>query len=156
MNLALIHQGKTIDKSLLNLEDTYIARLSHYINVETIYLPEQKVSNPADKDSLRNMEGLQLLKKVGKGDLLFLFDERGKQQTSEEFAQYFQKQLNSGAKKLILATGGAFGFSKEVYDKANGLLAISKMTFTHQMVRPIIAEQIYRAFTILKNEKYHH
>jgi 23S rRNA (pseudouridine1915-N3)-methyltransferase len=154
--ITFIHQGKTNDKVFANLEHEYIERLKHYCRVDSIYLPDVKSGYQTTPEQLQILEGIQLLFKIKTGDLLYLFDERGKTYSSVDFANFIQKQLNTGAKNLILATGGAFGFSKEVYQRANGLISLSPMTFTHLMVRAIIAEQVYRAFTILRNEKYHH
>ena len=153
MKIFIIHQGKTTDKNLDYLEKEYLNRLSHYATVQTIYLPEPK--GQLTLDSIRSFEEFNLLKLFKPTDVVLLFDEKGKTYSSAEFAQFLQKQFLSG-KNLFLVCGGPYGFSESVYKRANGLISLSSMTFTHQMVRLIIAEQLYRALTILKNEKYHH
>lgn len=153
MKIFIVHQGRTTDKNLDSLEREYLSRLSHYASVEIKYLPEQK--GQLTKNEIRSLEETNLLKLVKPSDLVLLFDEKGKNFSSVEFAQFLQKQFLSG-KNIFLVSGGPFGFSEGVYKRADGLISLSSMTFTHQMVRVIIAEQLYRAFTILKNEKYHH
>ncbi len=136
-----------------SLEKEYLDRLSHYASVQTIYLPEPK--GQLTLDLMRTFEESHLFKLLKTSDIVLLFDEKGKNYSSVVFAQFLQKQFLSG-KNIFLVSGGPFGFSEAVYKRADGLISLSSMTFTHQMVRVIIAEQLYRAFTILKNEKYHH
>ncbi len=156
MNIKLFHHGKSNSKPLLDLENEYLSRLKHYAQIEIIILPDAGTVSKTSIENIKKQEGEQLLKQLKTGDLLFLFDENGKQYSSVEFADFFQKKMNSGAKNLVLVTGGAYGFSEVVYKRANGQISISKMTFTHLMIRVLVAEQIYRAYSILRNEKYHH
>jgi len=153
LKVIIVHQGKTSDKSLFQTENDYIDRLSHYIPLKVVYLPEHKSSNSIA--SILAFEEANLFKLIKPTDLLLLFDEKGNTFSSKKFAEHLQKLFFSG-KNLFLATGGPYGFSEGIYKRADGLISLSSMTFTHQMVRVIIAEQLYRAFTILKNEKYHH
>ena len=108
------------------------------------------------KFEIKNKEGQLILAKVQATDLLILLDENGKMYTSNEFATFFEKKMIQGKTSIVFVIGGAFGFSKEVYDRANELISLSKMTFSHQLIRIIFLEQLYRSFTILKGEKYHH
>ncbi len=111
--------------------------------------------NYKERDRQKEKEGESILKHIKTDDVVFLLDEKGDNPTSRDFAQFFQKKMNAGTKQMVLVIGGAFGFSKEVYDRSNGLLSFSKMTFSHEMIRLFMLEQIYRAFTILKGESYH-
>jgi 23S rRNA (pseudouridine1915-N3)-methyltransferase len=153
LKIFIVHQGKTTDKNLDSLEKEYLNRLSFYASIQTRYLPEPK--GQLTLDSIRSFEESNLFKLFKPSDIVLLFDEKGKNYSSPEFAQFLQKQFLSG-KNILLVSGGPYGFSEAVYKRADGLISLSSMTFTHQMVRVIIAEQLYRAFTILKNEKYHH
>ncbi len=153
MKIFIVHQGKTTDKNLDSLEKDYLKRLSHYASIQTLYLNEPK--GQLTIDAIRAFEESNLFKLFKPSDIVLLFDEKGKNYSSSEFAQFLQKQFLSG-KSIFLVCGGPYGFSESVYKRADGLISLSSMTFTHQMVRVIIAEQLYRAFTILKNEKYHH
>jgi len=155
MKIAIINIGKTASKSVSELENDYFSRLKHYCNFENIYIPAIKNAKNLSIEELKKEEGKLLLKVIGNDDFVTLLDERGKSFTSLEFAQWVEKQQFT-SKKLIFIIGGAFGFAKEIYDRANFLLSLSKMTFSHQIVRAIFAEQLYRAMTIIKGEKYHH
>jgi 23S rRNA (pseudouridine1915-N3)-methyltransferase len=155
MNIKLTVIGKTEEKHLIEAVETYTKRLKHYINFEIIYLPDIKGVKNLSPAEIKTKEGEMLLKHMEKFDRNILFDERGKQFTSIEFSQYLQKHMNQGIKNLNFIVGGAYGFSEEVYKAANDKVSISKMTFSHQMIRLLITEQIYRAFTILNNEPYH-
>jgi 23S rRNA (pseudouridine1915-N3)-methyltransferase len=155
MNIKLTVIGKTEEKHLIEAVETYTKRLKHYINFEILYLPDIKGVKNLSPLEIKTKEGEMLLKHMEKYDRNILFDERGKQFTSIEFSQYLQKQMNQGIKNLNFIVGGAYGFSEEVYKASNDKVSISKMTFSHQMIRLLITEQIYRAFTILNNEPYH-
>ncbi len=155
MNIKLTVIGKTEEKHLIEAVETYTKRLKHYINFEILYLPDIKGVKNLSPSEIKTKEGEMLLKHMEKFDRNILFDERGKQFTSIEFSQYLQKQMNQGIKNLNFIVGGAYGFSEAVYQKADDKISISKMTFSHQMIRLLITEQIYRAFTILNNEPYH-
>jgi 23S rRNA (pseudouridine1915-N3)-methyltransferase len=156
MTIKLLAIGKTNSSELQELIDVYEKRLQHYINIEIEIIPDLKKTKNLSEEQQKNKEGELILKKLSPTDNLILFDEKGKQFTSVEFSQYLQKKMNSGIKQLVFLIGGPYGFSNEVYAKASGKISLSKMTFSHQMVRLFITEQVYRAFTILKNEPYHH
>jgi len=155
VKIAIINIGKTASKSVSELENDYFGRLKHYCNFENISIPAIKNAKNFSTEELKKEEGKLILKSISNDDFIVLLDEKGKNFTSLEFAQWVEKQQYI-AKRLIFIIGGAFGFSKEIYDRANFLLSLSKMTFSHQIVRAIFAEQLYRAMTIIKGEKYHH
>ncbi len=156
MNIKLLLVGKTDEGSLQGLIDNYIKRLNHYNRFEVEILPDLKNTKSLSIEQQKQKEGKLILEKLGASDFLVLLDENGKQYSSEGFSEYIQKRLNSGMKQLIFVVGGPYGFSEEVYARSQGRLSLSKMTFSHQMVRLFFVEQLYRAFTILKNEPYHH
>ena len=156
MTIKLLAIGKTDSSELQELIDVYEKRLQHYVNFEIEIIPDLKKTKNLSEEQQKNKEGELILKKLSPTDNLILFDEKGKQFTSVEYSQYLQKKMNSGIKQLVFLIGGPYGFSNEVYAKAAGKISLSKMTFSHQMVRLFITEQVYRAFTILKNEPYHH
>ncbi len=156
MNLSLVTVGKTDVKWVKEGLDLYASRLRHYVPFSVTEIPELKNTGALPEAQIKEKEGELILKQAAPGDILILLDERGKEYRSVEFAQWIQKQLGRGARNLIFVIGGAYGFSPAVYERANGLLALSQMTFPHQLVRTIFAEQLYRAFTILKGEPYHH
>ncbi|MEH6618014.1 23S rRNA (pseudouridine(1915)-N(3))-methyltransferase RlmH [Maribacter arcticus] len=156
MTIKLLAIGKTDSSELQELIDVYQKRLQHYINFEIDIIPDLRKTKNLSEEQQKNKEGELILKKLSPTDALILFDEKGKQFTSIEFSQYLQKKMNSGIKQLVFLIGGPYGFSNEVYNKASGKISLSKMTFSHQMVRLFITEQIYRGYTILKNEPYHH
>lgn len=156
MNIKLIAIGKTDNKSLQTLIEDYKKRLSHYIKFEFEIIPDLKKVKHLSEDQQKEKEGELILGKTQNSDVLILLDENGKQMDSVAFSTYLQKHMNSGIKTLIFVIGGPYGFSEEVYKRANGKLGLSKMTFSHQMVRLFFTEQLYRGFTILKNEPYHH
>jgi len=156
MQIKLIAIGKTDDKQLLQLIEQYQKRLKHYIKFDLDIIPDIKnVKNLSEKQQ-KEKEGELILKKISPTDVLVLLDENGKHFSSVEYANYLQKKMNSGIKQLVFVIGGPYGFSNNVYQKAQGKISLSKMTFSHQMIRLFIVEQIYRGFTILKNEPYHH
>jgi len=134
----------------------YEKRLSYYINFELQLLPDIKNSKSLSEEQQKAKEGELILGNVASSHHLILLDERGKEFTSVAFADELQKKMNAGIKQLTFVIGGPYGFSKEVYDRANGKLSLSKLTFSHQMIRLFFVEQLYRAFTILRNEPYHH
>lgn len=156
MKIKLIAIGKTDEAFLEEGIDKYLKRLKHYHPVELIIIPDIKGGGKFTADKLKDAEGKLILQKVQDGDHLILLDEKGKTFTSSEFATFLQKKLNAVTTNLVFVIGGAFGFSPEVYTRANDKIALSKMTFSHQMVRLFFVEQIYRGFTILRGEKYHH
>ncbi len=156
MTIKLLTIGKTDDAALQNLIDTYVNRLGHYNKFELEVIPDLKKTKNLSLDQQKTAEGKLIAEKLSPSDFVVLLDENGKQFSSEGFSEYIQKRLNSGMKQLIFIIGGPYGFSEEVYSRANGKLSLSKMTFSHQMVRLFFVEQLYRAFTILRNEPYHH
>lgn len=156
MTIKLLAIGKTDSKDLQNLIDDYKRRLSFYIKFELEIISDLKKSKNLSEDLQKQKEGQLILSKLNPTDVLILLDENGKHLNSIHFSNYLQKHMNSGIKQLVFIIGGPYGFSKEVFDKAQGKISLSKMTFSHQMVRLFIIEQLYRGFTILKNEPYHH
>jgi len=156
MTIKLLAIGKTDSNQLQELIEVYQKRLHHYVNFEIELIPDLKKTKNLSEEQQKEKEGELVLKKLGPTDVLILFDEKGKQFTSIEFSQYLQKKMNSGIKQLVFLIGGPYGFSSEISTKASGKISLSKMTFSHQMVRLFITEQVYRAFTILKREPYHH
>jgi len=156
MNIKLLAIGRTDDKQLQQLIDQYVKRLSHYIKFDLEIIPDLKNTKNLSEAQQKEKEGELILKKLSSSDILILLDENGKQFTSVELSTYLQKRMNSGIKTLVFVIGGPYGFSENVYAKAQGKVSLSKMTFSHQMVRLFVVEQLYRAFTILRNEPYHH
>ena len=154
MKIRFLCIGKTTDSQIKNLCEGYLNRLLHYAKVSVEYL-ELKKKN-LSPELLKEEEGKMILAKIDHSTNLILLDELGKQFNSEGFADFLQKGLNTSSREIVFVIGGAFGFSKDVYAQASHKIALSKMTFTHQMVRLIFLEQLYRGFTILKGEKYHH
>lgn len=156
MTIKLLAIGKTDQKDLQALIDIYQNRLGHYINFDFEIIPDIKNAKNLSKAQQKQKEGELILNKLKPTDVLILLDENGKQYDSVSFSQYLQKHMNSGIKQLVFVIGGPYGFSPEVYQKAQGKVSLSKMTFSHQMIRLFMIEQLYRAFTILRNEPYHH
>lgn len=156
MTIKLLAIGKTDSNHLQQLIAEYENRLKHYIKFELDIIPDIKNVKNLSETQQKEKEGEFILKKLTATDVLILLDENGKQHTSIEFSNYLQKKMNSGIKQLVFVIGGPYGFSDALYQKAQGKISVSKMTFSHQMVRLFIVEQIYRGFTILKNEPYHH
>ena len=156
MKIKLLVIGKTDDKNLNTLIDIYQKRLRHYIQFQLEIIPDIKNVKNLSKVQQKEKEGELILSKLQNTDQLVLLDEKGKEFRSFEFAQYLQKKMNSGIKQLVFVIGGPYGFSNAVYQKAMGKVSLSKMTFSHQMIRLFVVEQLYRGFTILRNEPYHH
>ena len=156
MKIKVICIGKTNKGYLQSGEQEYLKRLQHYVTTEKIEIPDLKDTRKLSQDQICEKEGKLLLAKTEPGDLIFLLDERGRSYRSMEFSKFLQKQLNRGSKNLVFLIGGAYGFSQEVYNTAEGKISLSDMTFSHQMVRLFFLEQLYRGFSILKGEPYHH
>ena len=156
MTIKLLGIGKTDDKTLQNLTDVYVKRLQFYNKFEIELIPDLKKVKNLDENQQKQKEGELILNKIATSDFVVLLDENGKQLSSVGFSEFIQKRFNSGLKQVIFVIGGPYGFSEEVYNRANSKISLSKMTFSHQMVRLFFTEQLYRAFTILKNEPYHH
>ena len=156
MKIKLLAIGKTDDKNLQSLIAIYQNRLKHYIKFEMMLIPDIKNVKNLSEQQQKEKEGELILKNCATTDVLMLLDEKGEEFKSVEFSKFLQKKMNSGIKQLVLVIGGPYGFSEAVYKKASGKISFSKMTFSHQMIRLFVVEQLYRAFTILKNEPYHH
>ena len=156
MNIKLIAIGKTDNKNLQILLEEYTKRLSFYIKFELDIIPDIKNVKNLSEAQQKEKEGELILSKITATDQLILLDENGKSFTSIAFSEELQKKMNSGIKTLVFVIGGPYGFSESVYQKAQGKIALSAMTFSHQMVRLFFIEQLYRGFTILRNEPYHH
>jgi 23S rRNA (pseudouridine1915-N3)-methyltransferase len=156
MQIRLLAIGKTEHPALETLMAEYSKRLSHYTSLSVELIPALKKTKALREEDQKEEEAKLLLKKISQPDLLYLLDERGKQYSSVGFADFLQQKMNSGTKSLVFCIGGPYGFTPDVYQRAQGSLSLSPMTFSHQMVRPIFLEQLYRAFTILRNEPYHH
>lgn len=156
MKITLLVIGKT-DTAYLNTGiSTYVERLNHYIDFGIEVIPDIKKSKNFSIELQKNQEGELILSKNLPGKELHLFDEKGKMFTSREFAGFLEKKMASGLKELVLVVGGPYGFSSKVYEVAKSKISLSALTFSHQMVRLMCVEQLYRAFTILKGEPYHH
>ncbi len=156
MKIVLLTIGKTSERYLVDGIQHYQNRLKHYMPFEIIEIPNIKKAQNLSKTELKRKEGLLITQYIQSTDYVILLDDKGKTSSSLEFAQKLESWLNSGKKRLLFVVGGAYGFSDEIYSKASKKCSLSKMTFSHQMVRLFFSEQLYRAFTILKNEPYHH
>jgi 23S rRNA (pseudouridine1915-N3)-methyltransferase len=154
MKIILLVVGKTTDKWIKTGIDTYSDRLKHYTQFKLEVIADIK-SGKRNADEIKRLESDAILKQIQSGDHVVLLDEGGVQFSSTKFARQMQKWMNASPRRLVFVVGGAFGFSPEIEKRANSKLSLSNMTFTHQMVRPFFVEQLYRAFTILKGEKYH-
>ena len=156
MNIKLIAIGKTDNKDLQSLINDYTKRLSFYIKFDLEIIPDLKNVKNLSENQQKEKEGELILSKITATDQLILLDENGKSYSSVQFADELQKKMNSGIKTLVFVIGGPYGFCDAVYNQCNGKISLSAMTFSHQMVRLFFIEQLYRGFTILKNEPYHH
>ena len=154
MKLILI--GKTKSKFLLDGENEYQKRLKHYCKFSELIITDVKNAGKLSKKELKEKEGNLILESIKNSDYVILLDDKGLALTSVDFAEFLNKKMVSSTNELVFVVGGAFGFCESVYKRAYTKLSLSKMTFSHQMVRLIFKEQLYRAFTILKGEKYHH
>jgi len=154
MNIKLIVIGKTNSKDLKQLIDLYTAKLKFYINFELVILKDQK--SKTQKNIQIKEEGEKIISVLKKNDFIVILDENGQHKSSLEFSEFIQKKLNSGMKTLTFIIGGPYGFSEKIKSLSNQQLSLSKMTFSHEMVRLFFTEQLYRAFSILNNEPYHH
>ncbi|WP_026724962.1 23S rRNA (pseudouridine(1915)-N(3))-methyltransferase RlmH [Flavobacterium sasangense] len=156
MNIRLLAIGKTDNKALQTLIDDYTKRLSFYVKFDLEIIPDIKNVKNLSEAQQKEKEGELILSKITPTDHLILLDENGKTFSSVGFSDFLQKKMNAGIKTLVFVIGGPYGFSETVYQKAQGKVSLSEMTFSHQMVRLFVIEQIYRGFTILRNEPYHH
>ena len=156
MNIELIVVGKTDMKEVESLVTMYTKRLNHYVRFAITSIADVRNTKKLSEAEQKRLEGEQILRLVNDSDHLMLLDEHGAELRSIEFAEVLQRRMSAGTKRLVFVIGGPYGFSEAVYQRANSKLSLSKMTFSHQIVRAIFTEQLYRAFTILKNEPYHH
>lgn len=154
--MVLLVVGKTDTGSWSSALEDYSGRLKHYIPFETEVIPDLKNAKNRTESQQKEQEGQLILKSLQVGDYCVLLDERGKEFSSKQFAAYMDKKMHAVPKRLVFVIGGPYGFSDEVYARASERLSLSKMTFSHQMIRPIFVEQLYRAMTILRGEPYHH
>jgi len=156
MKICLLVIGKTDEAYLQKGIELFLKRIPHYISFEMKVIPDIKNSKNLSEDQQKEKEGELILQQISTSDELFLLDEQGMEVSSVEFARFLEKKMISGIKRLVFVIGGPYGFSGSVYSRAIGKVSLSKMTFSHQMVRLIFVEQLYRAMTILKGEPYHH
>lgn len=156
MNIELLVVGKTDMKEVEALVAMYTKRLNHYVRFAITTIADVRNTRKLSEAEQRRMEGEAILRLINDSDHVMLLDERGAELRSIEFAELLQRRMLAGTKRLVFVIGGPYGFSEAVYQRANSKLSLSKMTFSHQIVRAIFTEQLYRAFTILKNEPYHH
>jgi 23S rRNA (pseudouridine1915-N3)-methyltransferase len=154
MKITLILTGKTTSADIKSICADYQKRINHYCKMEEVVIESGLKS--ADTKKVKDKEGELILKKIIPGDYVILLDDKGKEFTSTQFAAYLEGLFNQSLKNICFVAGGAYGFSDELYKRANAKLSLSKMTFSHQIVRAIFSEQLYRAFTIINNEPYHH
>ncbi|MEC3881011.1 23S rRNA (pseudouridine(1915)-N(3))-methyltransferase RlmH [Parapedobacter sp. 10938] len=156
MRITLLCMGKTDEGQLAAIIDKFQQRLKHYIPFNMVHIPDVKNTKHLRADQQRAKEAAAILKQLSPGDQVVLLDERGKECRSVDFAAYLNKLMVGSVQHLVFVVGGPYGFDESVHQRANGQLSLSKMTFSHQMVRLFFVEQLYRAFTILKGEPYHH
>lgn len=156
MKILLLVIGKTDEDYLVTGIKKYVGRLGHYVSFEMKEIPDIRNRKTLSEEQQKKAESFLLLSQLQPSDQVILLDERGKSYTSVEFSESLEKGMASGAKRMVFVIGGPYGFDKEVYDRADAKMSLSPMTFSHQMVRLIFLEQLYRAFTILKGEPYHH
>ena len=156
MKVNLILVGKTTSKMFQSIIDDYSERVKHYTPFEVTVIPELKNTKSLSQEQQKQMEGEQILRQLQESDHVVLLDEHGQELRSIEFATWISKKQQAVSRRLVFVIGGPYGFSPTIYQRANEKLSLSKMTFSHQMVRMIFIEQLYRAFTILKGEQYHH
>jgi len=156
MKIVLVVVGKTNDKYLIEGISDFQKRLKYYLNFEIVEIPNIKNAKNFSESELMKKEGNLILKKIQNSDHLVLLDDKGKNFSEVKFSEKLQQWMLSGKKRVIFLVGGEYGFSQEVYSRGNETLSLSKMTFSHQMVRLFFVEQLYRGYTILNNEPYHH
>jgi len=155
MKIKLVTIGKTDERYLKEGIEKYVARLKHYVDFEIKEIADVKMGKKQNISIQKELEGKEILKFITKSDFVVLLDEKGREFSSRSYAEFIQKRMNAGL-NLVFVIGGPFGFSEEVYAQSNQKIALSQMTFSHQMVRLFFTEQLYRSFSILKGEKYHH
>ena len=156
MKIVVIAVGKTSTDYISRGVDEFLKRANRYLSVELTVIPDIKASKALTEEAQKQQEGRNILASLQPGDIVTLLDERGKELTSREFSGMIERRMIQGTKRLVFVIGGPYGFSKEVYERADSKLSLSRMTFTHEMVRLFFVEQIYRAMTIMRGEPYHH
>ena len=156
MKITLLLVGRTVDSRIAELTDDYVRRLSHYLSFELQVIPELKNNRSMTEEQQKQAEGALIMKALPQNAFVVLFDERGKEFRSVELADWLNRQLTTLGVPVVFVIGGPYGFSQEVYERSNAKLSLSRLTFSHQMVRLIATEQLYRAMTILHGEPYHH
>ena len=156
MKIVVIAVGKTSTDYISRGVDEFLKRANRYLGVELTVIPDIKASKALTEEAQKQQEGRNILASLQPGDIVPLLDERGKELTSREFSGMIERRMVQGTKRLVFVIGGPYGFSKEVYERADSKLSLSRMTFTHEMVRLFFVEQIYRAMTIMRGEPYHH
>lgn len=156
MKIVVIAVGKTSTEYISRGVDEFLKRANRYLGVELTVIPDIKNSKALTEEAQKQQEGRNILASLQPGDIVTLLDERGKELTSREFSGMIERRMVQGTKRLVFVIGGPYGFSKEVYERADSKLSLSRMTFTHEMVRLFFVEQIYRAMTIMRGEPYHH
>lgn len=156
MNIELVVVGKTDMKEVETLVTMYTKRLNHYVRFAITTIADVRNTKKLSESEQKRIEGEAIMKLLNESDHVTLLDERGSELRSLEFAEFLQRRMSAGTKRLVFIIGGPYGFSEAVYQRANSKLSLSRMTFSHQIVRALFAEQLYRAFTILNNEPYHH
>jgi len=156
MKITLIVVGKTVGKPLISMIEDYATRITHYMPFDIVTLPDLKNTKSLSFEQQKTAEGDLILRQLQSGDHVTLLDEHGMEMGSVEFSSWIQKKSLTISRRLVFVIGGPYGFSRSVYDRANDMISLSRMTFSHQMIRLIFCEQLYRAMTIIKNEPYHH
>lgn len=156
MKIVLIVIGKTVEEWLKKGIQNYVERIEHFAPFEIQVIPDLKNTKNMDTSTQKEREGESIIKLLQRGDDVMLLDDKGMEMTSEDMSAWMDKKMSLSVKRLVFIIGGPYGFSKDVYDSANSKLSLSKMTFSHQMVRLIFVEQLYRAFTIINGMPYHH
>lgn len=156
MKIVLLQTGKTSEKHIAEGVESYSARIRKFSGFEIITVPDLKNTRKMPAREQKSIEGKKILRLLGKDDFVVLLDENGREFSSVEFARWIEKKLSDSVKRMVFIIGGPWGFSEGLLDKAHMKMSLSKMTFPHQLVRLLFAEQLYRAFTIIRNESYHH
>lgn len=156
MKISMLLVGRTVNKHLAELIDDYASRVKHYVGFDITVIPELKNTKSISAEQQKQQEGELILRQLQQGDYVVLLDEHGKEMRSIEFSRYMEKKMQTVNKRLVFIIGGPYGFSPDVYAKSNDKLSLSQMTFSHQMIRLIFVEQLYRAMTIMRGEPYHH
>ncbi len=156
MKLQIIFTGRTTGTVYPALINEYVQRMTHYVPTQIEEIPDLKNTKNLSQEQQKEREADQVLERLQPGDVLVLLDERGREMTSREFSQWMEQKLQTVPKRLVLLIGGPYGFSERIYEAAQQKISLSKMTFSHQMVRLFLVEQLYRAFTIIRGEPYHH